>query len=99
MNDAKVPLGSNLDRHASLGRGFVGWKTLIPIIQRAAGRNVPMYIETVEPDLRPDEVAKVKQIVDGDLSRVDAFHQEHWKTQFLKKYEDLARQKDDGFFG
>lgn len=99
LNDAKVPLWAKLDRHASLWRGFVGWKTLTPIIQRAFTNERPMYIETVEPELRPDEVAKVKQIAAGDLERIDAFHAEHYKTQYLKKFEDLALQKWWSLFG
>lgn len=90
LNDSKVVLGSHLDRHASLGRGFIGRKTLVPIIQRAAQHDRPLYIETIEPDLRPDEVQKVKDIVAGDLGRIDSFHAQYFKTQYLKKFEHVA---------
>jgi len=63
FNDAKVPLGSKLDRHASLGRGFLGRKTLAPIAQWAAAHDRSLYIETPEPDLRADEISKVRSIV------------------------------------
>lgn len=96
LNDAKVILGSNLDRHASLGRGFVGRPTLTKIIQRAEANERPLYIETPEPDLWPDEIAKVRKIAAGETDRIADFHKEHYKTQYLKKYESVA--KGEGLF-
>lgn len=90
LNDSKVILGSKLDRHASLGRGFIGRKTLVPIIQRAAKHDRALYIETIEPELRPEEVQRVKAIVSWDVSRIDDAHRQYFKSQYLKKFEGYA---------
>lgn len=92
FNDAKVPLGSKLDRHASLGRGFLWWKTLAPIAQWAEKNNRALYIETPEPDLWSDEIAKVRQIVDGDLSWIEEFDRTYGQTQSLKKFVGVTQE-------
>jgi deoxyribonuclease-4 len=86
LNDAKVPLGAHLDRHASLWQGFIGWPVLSKVIAWAAKHDKPLFIETPEPDLRPDEINKVKSIVAGDLKRIDAEHKNVFQQQALKKY-------------
>ncbi len=90
LNDAKVPLGAHLDRHASLGQGFIGWPVLSKVIAWAAKHDKPLFIETPEPDLRADEVASVKRIVAGDLKRLEAEHNQVFQQQSLKKYADQA---------
>lgn len=91
LNDAKVILGSNLDRHASLWRGFIGWPTLAKVIRRAEANERSLYIETPEPDLWPDEIEKVKKIAAWDDSRIESFHNEYFMTQYLKKYASVAQ--------
>lgn len=91
FNDAKVPLGSKLDRHASLGRGFIWWKTLAPIAQRAEKNQRALYIETPDPDLRSDEIAKVHQLVVGDDGWIETFDREFAGTQSLKKFEGVQQ--------
>lgn len=93
LNDAKVPLWSRVDRHASLGHGFVWRKTLVPIIQRADDMWRAMYIETPEPDLRPEEIASVKQICAGDVWRIDSAHKDVFCTQYLKKYAKHVQER------
>jgi len=90
LNDAKVILGSNLDRHASLGRGFIGWPALAKVIRWAEANDRSLYIETPEPDRWPDEIEKVRQIAAGDDSWIEAFHKEHFMSQYLKKYAHIA---------
>lgn len=63
LNDAKVPLGAKRDRHASLGTGFIGWPALSKVIKRAAKNDRGLYIETPEPDIRAEEITKVRKIV------------------------------------
>ena len=55
----------------------MGWKTLAPIAQRAEKNQRALYIETPEPDLRADEIAKVRQIVAGDLGWIEEFDSMH----------------------
>lgn len=98
LNDSKAIPGSHLDRHASLGRGFVWFPRFVWAIQRAAKNDIPLYIETPEPERRPDEVAKVKMIAAGQIDRIEAFHAENFQTQFLKKFEAMRGEESKGLF-
>lgn len=86
LNDAKVPLGAHLDRHASLGCGFVGRFVLAPIIQWAATHERPLFIETPNEELRSQEITRVRQIAAGDLSRIQAVHDADYCSDCLKKF-------------
>lgn len=55
----------------------MGRKTLAPIAQRAEKNQRALYIETPEPDLRADEIAKVRQIVAGDMEWIEEFDRAH----------------------
>lgn len=57
-----------------------------------------MYIETPEPERRPDEVEKVKMIARGETDRIDKFHEENFQTQFLKKFENMRGEESKGLF-
>jgi deoxyribonuclease IV len=50
VNDSKVPLGSNRDRHANLGEGELGRKGLRPFLSEARFEDLPALIETPGPD-------------------------------------------------
>ena len=60
INDAKAGVGSHLDRHESLGAGTLGWQ----VFERIAGDprfdGIPLILETVDPDLWQDEIARLK---------------------------------------
>ncbi len=86
LNDAKVPLWAKLDRHASLGYGFIGWPALAKVIKRATQNDRGIYIETPEPERWPDEVAKVKLIADWKIDWIEKEHAKVYKTQALKKF-------------
>jgi deoxyribonuclease-4 len=90
LNDAKVPLWSHLDRHASFWRGFIGVKWLRPLIERAFKNNRAMYLETPNNDLRPSEIEMIKKIVLWDTKRIDDFDKKHLQTDVLKKYENYS---------
>ena len=98
LNDSKAILWSNLDRHASLGRWFVGRPRFIGCIQRAVKTDTPMYIETPEPEHWADEVEKVKMIARGVTDWIEDFHQQHYQTQFLKKFEHMRVEEQWGLF-
>lgn len=98
LNDSKAISGSHLDRHASLWRWFVGFPRFVWAIQRAAKNDIPMYIETPEPERWADEVEKVKMIARGELDRIEQFHEEHFQTQFLKKFENMREEWNTGLF-
>jgi len=46
LNDAKQPLGSRLDRHERIGRGFLGRATFQRLVRDRRFRGVPMILET-----------------------------------------------------
>jgi deoxyribonuclease-4 len=50
VNDSKVPLGANLDRHANLGKGELGPKGLRVFLSERRFRDLPALIETPGPD-------------------------------------------------
>lgn len=91
LNDSKVVLWSKLDRHASLGRGFIGMPAIANIVSWAAKNDRAVYIETPEPELWPDEIEMVKKIVDDNTDWIDWFNSTYYKTQYLKKFEADAK--------
>jgi deoxyribonuclease-4 len=63
VNDSKMPLGSNRDRHANLGEGELGRKGLRPFLSEPRFEGLPALIETPGfdkkgPDLRNVRIAK-----------------------------------------
>ena len=65
VNDSKVPLGSNRDRHANLGDGELGRRGLRPFLSEPRFEGLPALIETPGPDGKgPDrrEVRTAKRL-------------------------------------
>lgn len=62
LNDAKAPCGSHLDRHESLGKGTLGWQPFQWLMQDARFDNIPLILETVDPDLWPQEIAALQGV-------------------------------------
>ena len=50
VNDSKVPLGANRDRHANLGQGELGRSGLRPFLSEPRFEDLPALIETPGPD-------------------------------------------------
>jgi deoxyribonuclease-4 len=46
INDSKMDLGSNKDRHANLGEGKIGEKAMKEILHRKEFKNIPFILET-----------------------------------------------------
>ena len=46
LNDSKRPLGSRVDRHEHIGRGFMGAKSFTCLLSDARVNGIPMYLET-----------------------------------------------------
>jgi hypothetical protein len=61
---------------------------LLPYIERAYANNKICYIETPDDTLWADEITKVRQIVDGQIERIDDFHHQHFRSQLLKKFQN-----------
>lgn len=88
LNDSKAPLGAKLDRHASLGKGFIGLPVLKNVIQRAAKTKRHCYLETPEPEIWAEEIQMVNEIAAGTFKGIDAFHKKYFKSMALKKFEE-----------
>ncbi len=65
LNDAKSSLGSRVDRHASLGRGELGIEPFSYIMQDERMDEIPFILETVEPELWPEEIRTLKEFAHG----------------------------------
>ncbi len=62
LNDSKPDLGSRVDRHESLGRGRLGWEPFRYIMNDPRFEEIPMVLETVDPDLWPQEIRELYEL-------------------------------------
>ena len=60
INDAKAGVGSHLDRHESLGAGTLGWSVFETIASDSRFDNIPLILETVDPDIWKVEISRLK---------------------------------------
>ncbi len=60
LNDSKGKLGSHLDRHNSLGAGEIGWDCFRYLMQDSRFDNIPLVLETIDPDIWQQEIAKLR---------------------------------------
>lgn len=64
VNDSLKPLGSRVDRHASLGKGLIGIETFKFLMRDARTRNIPKYLETPNPDLWKEEIQLLREFAE-----------------------------------
>ena len=62
LNDAKSAFNSRVDRHHSLGEGNIGKTAFAWIMGDPRFDGIPMILETVNPDIWPDEIAWLKSM-------------------------------------
>ncbi|KAB1176931.1 deoxyribonuclease IV [Photobacterium damselae] len=60
LNDSKGKLGSHLDRHNSLGVGEIGWDCFRYLMQDPRFDNIPLVLETIDPNIWQQEIAKLR---------------------------------------
>lgn len=60
LNDAKSEFGSRVDRHHSLGEGNIGHTAFSWIMRDPRFDNIPLILETVNPDIWAEEIAWLK---------------------------------------
>ncbi|MFC0225452.1 deoxyribonuclease IV [Serratia aquatilis] len=60
LNDAKSGFDSRVDRHHSLGEGNIGKTVFSYIMRDPRFDNIPLILETVNPDIWPEEIAWLK---------------------------------------
>lgn len=59
INDSKNPVGSHKDRHANIGMGQIGFKSLHYIVHHPQLDNIPKLLETPWVPVKPDSKIKV----------------------------------------
>ncbi len=64
INDSKPPLGSRVDRHASLGKGELGWDTFRLIMNDKRMDDIPLILETVDETIWSEEIAQLYALVE-----------------------------------
>lgn len=62
INDSKAGFASRVDRHASLGAGEIGWDCFKYIMQDSRFDNIPLILETTNPDIWPQEIQQLKKL-------------------------------------
>lgn len=62
LNDAKSELASHVDRHHSLGKGNIGKFAFEYIMQDPRIDEIPLILETIDPDIWVDEIAWLKSL-------------------------------------
>jgi len=60
LNDAKSQFASHVDRHQSLGAGNIGYTAFSYIMKDNRFDNIPLILETINPELWPQEIAWLK---------------------------------------
>ncbi|KFZ38271.1 hypothetical protein HR45_07225 [Shewanella mangrovi] len=62
LNDCKTAFSSRVDRHDSLGYGSIGKVAFEFIMQHPATTSIPLILETIRPDIWPDEIRWLQSI-------------------------------------
>jgi len=60
LNDSKVGLNAHVDRHESIGKGAVGIPAFEAIFSDARFENMPLILETPNPDIWAEEIQMLK---------------------------------------
>ena len=70
LNDSKIELGGNRDRHANLGEGTIGFDGLAPLVGHPLVRDLPLLLEVPgEGDgPRASDVADAVRLVDAGVA-------------------------------
>lgn len=63
LNDSKVPRGSKVDRHHSIGKGILGMKAFRFIMNDKRFDHIPMVLETIDESLWASEIQLLNSLV------------------------------------
>ena len=63
INDSKKELGSRVDRHHSLGEGFIGLDLFKFLMQDERFDNIPMVLETIDPTIWHEEIQLLRSFI------------------------------------
>lgn len=62
LNDTMKAAGSRVDRHTTIGNGMIGMECFKYIAQDPRFDGMPLILETPDPDLWPEEIAKLYEM-------------------------------------
>lgn len=62
LNDSKVALSSNKDRHDNIGHGLIGREAFHEIVRRKEVQNIPLILETPDDTLWKEEIAELLNV-------------------------------------
>jgi deoxyribonuclease-4 len=65
LNDGKKPMGSRVDRHASLGQGTLGLEVFRMIMNDPRFDNLPLILETPDDALWPAEIKLLTEMIEA----------------------------------
>ena len=63
LNDAKKTLASKVDRHETLGNGAIGMDCFKWLVRQPFTDNIPLILETPEPERWPEEISLLKSFI------------------------------------
>ncbi len=66
LNDAKLDLGSRVDRHESLGKGKLGLEPFRLIMQDQRMEGIPLILETIDESIWAEEIALLARMEKGE---------------------------------
>ncbi|MCS2406535.1 deoxyribonuclease IV [Bacteroides salyersiae] len=61
LNDSKKALGSRVNRHDSIGKGFIGFPFFEKLMRDPRFDNMPLILETIDETLWPQEIAWLRE--------------------------------------
>jgi deoxyribonuclease-4 len=64
INDSKPKLGSRVDRHASLGKGEIGWDAFRFIMNDPRMDDIPLILETIDESIWPEEIKALYRLME-----------------------------------
>ncbi len=64
INDSKKGLGSRVDRHESIGKGFIGLDAFRFLMNDSRFNNIPLILETPNSEIWADEIKMLYSLVD-----------------------------------
>lgn len=65
LNDSKKELGTHVDRHDSIGKGFIGFPFFEKLMKDARFDNMPLILETIDETLWPQEITWLREQTQG----------------------------------
>jgi len=63
INDSKKDLGTHVDRHDSIGKGFMGMETFQLIVNDSRFDEIPLILETPDESFWPEEIKTLQSLI------------------------------------